>query len=207
MISLKLVTAPAVEPVSLAEARLHLRMDTGETSPPTAHPDDALITALIEAARDWAESFQNKAFVTQTLRVSMSAFPADRYIELPKPPLQSLVSLSYWDGAATQVVSFVDPSGTALLETDEYLVDIDSQPGRLYLKPGLSWPTIEARANAVQIEYLAGYGLAADVPARVKAAIKLRVSEMYEHRGDQAAEERYKSAAEMLLWMDRIIPI
>ncbi len=207
MISVKLITAPTEEPVSLAEAKLHLRMDAEETSPATTHPDDVLVAALIEAARDWAERFQNRAYITQTWRLSMVAFPTERYIELPRPPLQSLVTLSYWDGTATQVVSFVDPSGTALLETDDYLVDIESQPGRLCLKPGLSWPVIESRANAVQIEYVAGYGAASDVPERVKAAIKLRISEMYENRGDQATDQRYKSAAEMLLWMDRIIPI
>lgn len=207
MISVKLITAPAVEPVSLAEAKLHLRLDVEETSPVTTHPDDSLIAALIEAARDWAERFSNRAYITQTWRLSMAAFPTERYIELPRPPLQSLVSLSYWDGSAVQVGSFLDPSGTSLLETDEYLVDTESHPGRLCLKPGLSWPTIESRANAVQIEYIAGYGAAAAVPERVKAAIKLRISEMYENRGDQPADPRYKSAAEMLLWMDRIVPI
>ncbi len=207
MISVKRITAPSEEPVTLAEAKVQLRIEGDDASPATTHPDDALVLALIETSRDWAERFSNRAYITQTWRLSMDAFPAEKYIKMPLPPLQSLVSLSYWDGSAVRVVSFLDPSGTALLETDDYIVDIEGQPGRLCLKPGRSWPAVETRANAVQVEFVAGYGDAAYVPERVKTAIKLRITDMYENRGDQPSDPRYKSAAEMLLWMDRIIPI
>lgn len=204
---LVLVTPPTVEPVSLAEARAHLRLVVEETSPVTARPDDFLVLKFVKAARLWAELFQNKAYLTQTFRLSMEAFPAKRYIELPRPPLQSVIALSYWDGSATQVVSFVDPSGTVLTETDDYLVDTSSQPGRLCLKENVSWPAITSRAGAVQVEYKAGHTNVDDVDEVVKIAILLRLSELYENRGDQAAHERHKSAAESFLWMERKIPI
>ncbi len=212
MRSLKLVTAPDVEPVSLNEAKLYLRHEVSEESPPVQHPDDVLIAALIEASREWAEAFQNRAYITQTWRVSMEAFPAERYIELPKPPLQSLVSLSYWDGSTTQVVSFVDPSGTILLETDDYMVDTESQPGRLCLKPGCSWPTVTSRAKAVQVEFVCGYGDASDdVPERIRTAILLKVSDLYENRGDEPPKNAHgaplTNAVKALLWPERIIPI
>lgn len=207
MTALKLITPPTIEPVSLAEARMHLRLVVTETLPVSTGPDDTLVAGLIKAARLWAELFQNKAYLTQTFRLSMDSFPSTKFIELPRPPLQSIISLSYWDGTTTQVVSFLDPSGTSLMETDNYLVDTDSQPGRLYLKPNLSWPTIESRVGAVQIQYRAGFTSVDDVPEVVKIAIKLRLSELYENRGDQAVDARYKSAAESFLWMERNTPI
>jgi uncharacterized phiE125 gp8 family phage protein len=80
---LKLVTPPAVEPVTLAEAKAHLRLDTAV--------DDAYVSALITASRERVELFLRRALITQVFEFAVDDFPAyDRAIDLPRPPLRSV---------------------------------------------------------------------------------------------------------------------
>jgi uncharacterized phiE125 gp8 family phage protein len=196
--SRKLVTAPAEEPISLDEAKNHLRIDT--------YPDDDLVTRQIKAARRWCENYQNRAYVTQTWTLYLDRFPRGNYIEVPLPPLQSIASLSYKDeNGDLQTVSFLDPSGTALLSTDDYDIDIASEPGRLVLKDGAAWPGTSRNTQSVQINFVAGYGAAADVPEDIKTAIYLKLSDIYENRGDSGSAN--ESAAESFLDPDRIKPL
>ena len=80
---LKLVTAPAAEPVTLVEAKTHLRLDTSS--------DDTYVSALITAARERVELFLRRALITQVFEFAVDDFPAyDRAIDLPRPPLRSV---------------------------------------------------------------------------------------------------------------------
>jgi uncharacterized phiE125 gp8 family phage protein len=209
MVNMKLNTAPAEEPITLAQAKLHLRVDIApETSPATTNPDDLLIAGLITAARRWCELVQNRAYVSQIWDLYLDAFPAENYIELPIPPLLAVVALYYKDSAgAVQVVSFMDPSGTALVETDDFIVDLTHDPGRLVLKNGKAWPPALNEVQAVRVEFIAGYGTAADVPQIVKSAICLKLSDLYENRGDSEAGSNYEKAAKSLLNLERVFPI
>lgn len=157
--------APLVEPVSLSEAKLHLRVDHDE--------DDALISSLIVAAREQAEAFTNRAFIEQTLVLTMDEF-CDR-IKLPKPPFISVTSVVYLDGSGdSQTVS-----GAV------YRIASRFEPALLTLEPGQVWPSTYDVDDAVTITYKAGYGGAASaVPDSVKAAIKMIVESLYENRGD-----------------------
>jgi uncharacterized phiE125 gp8 family phage protein len=201
-------TDPIEEPVSLAEAKLHLRIGGDpDASPAETHPDDSLILALVKTSRRWCEAFQNRAYVTQTWDLYLDKFPVESFIELPKPPLQSLVVLTYKDSAgAAQTVSFVDPSGTVLLETDNFIVDTTCEPGRLCLKNGKSWPTALLESKSIEIEFVAGYGLAEDVPEDIKTAIKMALSCFYENRGDAEGNPNLE-LVKLLLWPDRIVPV
>jgi uncharacterized phiE125 gp8 family phage protein len=206
MISKRQVTAPETEPITLGEAKHHLYLDE---SPETAHPDDDLITAFIVACREWAEGFQNRAYITQTWDMYLEGFPhrGHRSIDIPLPPLQHLISLTYNDGSTNQVISFLDPSGSPIMETADFIVDESTEPGRLCLKPGRSWPAAVHQAKSVQIRFVAGYGEAADVPERFKAAMKLKLTDLYENRGEMEPGSNYEKAARSLLWMKRIVPI
>src|SRR5690554_6904374 len=116
------VTQPAEEPVTLVEAKTHLRVD--------ATDEDALISSLIASAREHVEAFQLRALVTQTWRLSLDRFPRGRVIRLPRPPLQSVTSITYTDpGGAQQTLS-----------NTLYDVDTDSEPGRIVLKDDADWP-------------------------------------------------------------------
>jgi uncharacterized phiE125 gp8 family phage protein len=164
-VSLKLVTAPLVEPVSLDEMKSHLRVDIED------HND--LISGLIAGAREYLEGATNRAFVSQTWRLSLDNFPAGE-IELPKPPLLTVDSIVYLDSEGVETT----------IDSSDYIVDTDSEPGRIVLASGASWPTGVSLypVNPVQIEFTAGYGDAgSDVPQYLRQAVKLLVSHWYEN--------------------------
>jgi len=170
--SLRRTSAPAVEPVTLSEAKAHCRVDT------TA--DDALIQGYIATAREWVEDYIDRALVTQQLVMKLDAFPAE--IELPRPPMIA-------SGTATAVtITYVtgEAGGTATLSASEYRVDRDSTPGAIRTLYAGSWPSHLIDQNSVTVSWWAGYGDSASVPQRVKSAILMCVHELYEKRGDGA---------------------
>jgi uncharacterized phiE125 gp8 family phage protein len=161
------VTPPATEPVSLAEAKLHLRV--------VHSADDTLITAQIVAARERVEKEVRRALITQSWRYARDAFPFGD-IALPLPVLRSVTSVEYVDEAGDVVT--LDPS--------LYSVDAFSEPGRI--RPSDCWPSTKCSAlNAVRVVFEAGYGASSDVPASIKAAILLYLGDMFENRESQAA--------------------
>lgn len=164
----KLIEAPAMEPVTLAEAKLHLRVIDSS--------DDALIGTLITAARAHAENVCRRAFVTQKWVLYLDAFPAGK-IQLPFPTLQSVESVKYRDTDGALVT----------LDAAQYVVDAISEPGAVTPAYGASWPFTQAIPNAVQISYTAGYGEATDVPAEIKVWMLVRVGALYENREEVAA--------------------
>lgn len=165
--SLSLITPPAAEPVTADEARLHLRVDTGD--------EDALITTLITAARMRAEWYTGRALMTQSWVLWRDSLPAAGIIEIPLPPLNSVQSVTlYGEDDTARVLS------TAL-----YRVDVTSVPGRVAWKNTFS-PTASLRPiNAIAVNFTAGYGNAAAVPAAVRQAILCIVADLYQHRGDE----------------------
>jgi uncharacterized phiE125 gp8 family phage protein len=175
--SIRVIAAPAVEPVTLFEAKVHLRVDTDA--------EDVLLAALIRAARVRCEQFTHRAFVTQTIRYTMDTLPeidgdwltpertlwAD--VELPRPPFQALVSVSYADHNGTDYA----------LAADGYRVSPGGdEPARLMLRgPILS--AVAREFDALCFEYRAGYGdRGVDVPDPLRHAILVTVAGMYEDR-------------------------
>lgn len=162
--ALRVTTPPAEEPVTLAQASDHLKLDQ--------HAADTELGPLITAARAWCEKYQDRAYVTQTLTVKLDRFPCGEPIELPRAPLRSVTSIQYVDG----------DGDTQTLSADQYQVDAHSEPGRIVPAYGLSWPATRCQLNAVTIVYAAGYGDADDVPATTKHAIKLLLGHLFENR-------------------------
>ena len=187
MRGLTLVTAPAAEPVSLAEAKAHLRVETAD--------DDSLITALITAAREAAEAHMRRALVTQTWRLSLDRFPAapqpwwdgvrqgadmpgdGSVIELPRPPLVSVTSVTAYDDADNPTVA----------SAASYYVDSDNEPGRVVLRSGKTWPVTVRVANGVEVLFVAGYGAAGAVPQAIRQGMLMLIGHLYENREAEAA--------------------
>lgn len=169
----KLITAPAVEPVTTTEAKSHLRVDLSA--------DDTLIGTLITAARQMAENYTLRALCTQTWDLYRDGFYmqgrdiAPSAVTIPRPPLQSVTSVTTYDG--DNVATVFASSG--------YLVDTASEPGRVVLADGEAWPTDLRSANGVVIRFVAGYGVAADVPQQIKQAILQTIGHLYENREAQ----------------------
>ena len=182
---LKLKTAPAVEPITLDEAKLHLKVDSAD--------DNALISALITTARQLAERETKRAFITQTWEMFLDYAPPE--IDIPKPPLQA-TSLS---------IKVIDEAGVeSVVSATTYDVDdSENSPGRVKLRSGCSWPNHRGFASFI-IEFKAGYGDAAtDVPEALKQGILQLLSHLYDNRG---AEEIPKGIKAMF-WPFKILSI
>ena len=163
--AVKIVTPPALEPVTLGEARLHCRVDVED--------DDDLLLRLIMTAREYAEQREWRAYLTQTLDLYLDCWPARDEIRLPRPPLQSITSVKYYDEDDVEYT----------LASTTYLVDSVSQPGRLVLKSGQSWPSATLRpANAIVIRFVAGGASLGELPLRIRQAMLLLIGHWYENR-------------------------
>lgn len=168
--TLRVVTAPAVEPVTVAEAKAHLRVDASD--------DDTYIGTLITAAREWVETYLDRAIVTQQLVMTLKNFPADDHeIELPRPPMASA-------GTATAIsVTYTLSSGaTASLSSSNYRVARYATPGELQTLYAGTWPadTLEDE-NAVSVTWWAGFGpTGASVPAAIRHAMLMLVGHWYD---------------------------
>ena len=158
-------TAPTVEPVTLARAKLHLRVDHAD--------EDDLITDLITTARQAAEDRTEHTLMPSTWTLRLPTFPtADSgSIELLRPPIVGVTSVQYLD--ASGALQTVNPSA--------YLVDTQSEPGRLVPLAG-SWPATAVHPQAVTIVYTAGYPSAEAVPAPIKQWMLLAIGDMFETR-------------------------
>lgn len=152
----KVITPPAVEPITLAEARAQCRYDGTE--------NDAVLAALIAAARDQAEAETGRALCTQTRELVLDAFP-EAFV-LRGAPVQSVVSVKYLDAAGIERT--LDPQDT--------LLDKDSEPGYLVPAYGKTWPETYPVPNAVRVRYTCGYGAASDVPPGIKQWLLLAVA-------------------------------
>ncbi len=184
---LQLVTPPAEEPVSLIEAKLHLRVDFDE--------DDTLIAALITAARQAAETLTGRQFITARWKLVLDCFPGSlamgmsvgqsfslpgHAILLPKVPVQSVVAINYLDMAGA----------VQILPASAYTVDTACEPARITPVFGQVWPNCLPQIGAVSVTFDAGYGSTGTVPEGLKSWIKLRVGSLYAHREEVAVLSR-----------------
>jgi len=167
--ALRVITPPAFEPVTLAEAKLHARVDGSE--------EDTLFSILIASARAHGEALTRRAFVTQTFELTLAGFPASGTpFEIPRPPLQSITSIKYLDPAGME---------QTMSAQDYYVVTGGATPARVYPVSG-AWPGTARRANAVVVEYEAGWPQDEDeistAPAALKAWMLVRITSLYAQR-------------------------
>lgn len=160
MLKARRTTEPAAEPITLAEAKLHLRVDHAD--------EDAYITGLITSARLMCEQRTGKTLISSGWTAYGDEFTDP--LELPNPTVTAVASISY-----------VDVNGTTqTLDASTYRVDMISAPARI--KPVTEWPETDDRMNAVTVVYTAGYANANAVPAPLKQWMLLAIGDMYENR-------------------------
>lgn len=185
MAGLKINTEPSVEPISTAEAKTFLRIDSSA--------EDTLIDNLIKTSRIYCEEYTGRSLINQTwdfyldgfsevktdlwegMRIAPDISMKQRYISIPRPPLVSVTSITTYDDADTATV----------FSSSKYYVDNVSEPARIVLRDGQAWPTSLRVANAVKITYVSGYGESAtNIPEALITGIKEHILYMYENRGD-----------------------
>lgn len=155
------ITGPAEEPVTLEEAREHLRLD--------ARDQDAMVTALITAARTVLEGETRRAFVTQEWRLLLDDWPGAT-VQLPLAPI-----------SAVSAVRLADADGEACtLDEAHYDLALAGDPPRVVARA--PWPAPQQRVYGIAIDFLAGYGAASDVPQPLKQAILMLVAHWFETR-------------------------
>ncbi|MEG8220126.1 hypothetical protein OSJ57_05750 [Sphingomonas sp. HH69] len=161
-------TAPATDPVTLAEVKAHIRV---------IHADeDASIADMILAAThrfDGRDGSLGLCLITQSWTLTLDAFTAE--IAIPLPPCQSIDAITY-----------VDPDGvTQTLDAAAYQVFGLGSANGAKVRPayGTSWPAIRNQPDAVAITFTAGFGdNPGDIPEPIRTAIKMRVGHLYENR-------------------------
>ena len=170
--SLTRQTSPAVEPVTVAEAKAHLRVDVSD--------DDTYIGTLITAAREWCEQYLDRTLVNTQWVMRFDSFPPDgtQDIELPRPPM-SLAGTT----TAVSLTFTSETGGTQAYSTASFRVDRNATPGAVKTLYGQTWPPHLMDDNAVSVTWWAGYGSAgSSVPAAVRHAILMVVGILYEKR-------------------------
>lgn len=194
--SIQLVTPPASEPVTVTDALAFLRQDGTDVG--------NVVASLISVGREHVERYCGRALMTQTWDASFDDFierdrrfktglnfpgtnlpvpyggssrwaqqwPLISHLELPMPPVQSVTSVKY-----------IDPNGVQqTLDPSVYIVDLASEPARLYLAPGQVWPAYRNQRNAITVRCVCGYADAGSVPATLQLAVKSVVANFYENR-------------------------
>lgn len=159
--SIKITVQPTIEPITLSEAKTHLKVDEDDF--------DVEINNLITQGRQHVENVTGRALITQTWEYKLDGFKT--CMKIPRPPLQSVSSIQYQDAS----------DATQTLGASNYTIDSDSEPGRIVESPTGNYPSTYEDLNAVTVTFVAGYGDAAsDVPEVFKQAIKLYVERMFD---------------------------
>ncbi len=157
------LTPPAVEPITLAEVKAHLRLD--------ANDEDALLAGLVRAARIHLESETGLCLIARSLRLYLDDWPEGRVIQIARGPVQAVETVTVYDALGAPVE--IDVSG--------YVLDGAARPARLVLPARRA---AERAVNGIEIDFTAGFGESgAEVPDTLKRALLLHVAAMYELRG------------------------
>ena len=203
--AIKIIVQPPAEPVTLAKAKEHLKIEPEDTI------EDDFVTALIISAREFCEEIQNRSYVQRTIELTLDDWPRCSEISLLRPPIQSVESVKYYD----------TENNEHIWDAQYYFVDVDSEPGRIVPNYSQIFPTITLRPiNAIKIRYIAGYlpgepdsddniDYAVNVPQKVKQAILLLVG--YWHSNREAAlagivTKEVEFSVKALLGTNRVYP-
>ena len=160
----KIITEPTFEPVTLQEAKDHLRI--------THLLEDNLITLAITTARMMAESYTQRAICQKTIECHRDHF--GYVMELPFPAVSAVTSIKYDDIYGVEQT-------LASTEYDNYLIN---EPALIVQGYGKTFPGTRDKLNAVRIRYVAGYASANAIPSPIKSAILLLIGHLYENRED-----------------------
>lgn len=180
----KVTTAPVNEPWTLSDVKNYLKVDTSA--------DDTLITTLISAARQAAESYLNMALITQTVTEKLDRLNSPT-LYLSVSPVISVSNFQYADSQNT----------TQTFASSNYVVDTFSKPARLSLAYGKTWPTLYGNINDVTITYTAGFGTeASGVPTQIRQAMLMMIADSYDNREDYV--KKMPTASQYLLDQYRV---
>lgn len=153
---------PLAEPVTLAEIKAHLRIDSTE--------EDALLEGLVRVARAHLEAVTGVALMSQGFRLALDDWPRGSVIQLMRTPVQTIDAILVYDADG-------EPQNLSLTDM---LLDATARPARLVIRDR---PRPGRLINGIEIEFTAGFGSALEVPPELKRAILVHAAHLYEFRG------------------------
>jgi uncharacterized phiE125 gp8 family phage protein len=159
-----LLSGPAVEPVTLDEAKQFIRVEHDD--------DDDVISALIDGSRIHVETQTRRALITQSWRLTRDVWPEIGCVPLLPAPVK----------AVDAVRIYKSDGSTQTIDVAAFTLDKISAPARLAFGRG-ALPAPERPNAGIEIDITCGYGNAADVPEPLRQAIRLLVAHWYENRG------------------------
>jgi len=185
MSGLKIVTGPAVTPVSRTEARNHLRLDDDV--------DDSQVRSYIQSATNYVENYTGRFLISRTCQMMLdgrlnveeqiyngyrtghSSIPYVGHIEIAANPVISVESIKYYSDDDTEYT----------WAASNYYVDTFSEPAKIVLRDGGTYPSDMRAANGLAINFTAGYGAnPSSIPEDIRVSILQYMTFLYEHRGD-----------------------
>ncbi len=181
--SIQVIAAPPIEPVTIHEVKLHLRLDNND--------EDVLLAGLIQSARVRAEQYTRRAFINQTVRYTLDELPEFHgsvtfertvwtAVELPRPPFRELLAVTLYD----------DADQAQPIETRQYRISPGGDDATRLMLRDVPFILAPRDHDVLEIDYTAGYGTRGiDVPDAIRAAIVMQVGALYEDRegAEQAA--------------------
>ncbi len=178
--SLLLTTPPTVEPLSLVEAKAHLRVPHAD--------DDTYISTLITLARRRVETRTGLRLITQSWSQFLDCWPPFGMIDLSLNPVS----------AVTDIIVYGDTDTPSTIDPAHYFLDATSYPPRLVFRHGRNPSPPGRRAKGIEIRLTAGFGNAAAVPQELKQAILLLVADAFTHRGDDGVRPMSAAVLELI---------
>lgn len=199
---LTLVAPPTLQPVTVVELKSQSRIDS--------HDDDVFISDLIDRAVSMIDGPRGigHCLMPQTWRLALDSFSGlgspystanyqycqNLEIVIPLGPVASVSSIKYLDQSGTEQT----------LAADQYWVNLNRDPVRITPAYGVSWPSYRAMPGSIKIEFVAGYGSAALVPSKLRAAVLMLAAHWFENRSAVIAEPRIQPY-EMPLSVERCL--
>lgn len=185
--NLVITAPPEAEPLTLAEAKEHLRI--------THDADDDALTALIRVAREMCEGYTGLALITRGCSLYLDSWTKD-VIDLPLPPLQTVAAINVYDSA----------EAAALFPSASYAVDARGVPARVMLTASPPLPGLAM--SGIEIVFTTGFGDApGDVPSSLREGMKRLIAHLYLNRGDAPETAIRNSGAQHLFQPWRVVRI
>lgn len=158
-------TAATTTPISVADCKEHSHIDGNE--------DNAVLERMIEAATELVQTETRRQLIHATFDWYLDEFPSGDTLRPPHSPLSSVSAITYTDSDGVEQT----------WASSGYDVDTASEPGRIVLAYGESWPDNRTGTNSIKVTHVAGYGAAStDVPSRIRSLLLLIVADLYENR-------------------------
>lgn len=164
---LRLITPAPFLPLTVEEIKAQVRVEAD------VEIDDSFLSECIADATDRVSVDLSRQLITATYEYRLASLPCDGVVKLPRPPLQSVTSITYYDKN--------DDEQT--LDEDDYRVLADVEPGFIYF---INPPSTSDRQDAITITFVAGYGFSEDIPGPIKRSIRLLAADFYRNREGSA---------------------